>query len=152
VLALDYFQPPAGARSASNPPVRTAAKIPSEFFESTPEKVIGLVMHLRGDLFYPRLLGEDGRHVLQHKDAEFHCLVETQSQEFAEYDPPRGIDRAGTVKSLGTLRRRYLRDEDAVDDTDLGRRPWTSAGYQACIRVLLDERLGKSMEAMVNAR
>ena len=51
VVALDYFLPPASGRTSASQAVRETPKKPEQPFASIPEKMIGMVMHLRGDLF-----------------------------------------------------------------------------------------------------
>jgi DNA polymerase III delta prime subunit len=152
VAALDYFLPPAGGRSSASKAVREPPKKPDQPFDSVPEKVIGLVMHLRGDLFFARFEKEAGLHVLKDKNAEHVCLVETGRPPFLEYQPPEGIERQGGIKSKGApLRRRFNREEDSVEDSEFGERPWRGISFQQCLRELIEERLRNAIEAVTGA-
>jgi hypothetical protein len=147
VVALDFFLPPPGARSAVSTILRETPKKPAQPLESVPEKVIGLVMHLRGDLFFPRFEGESGLHIIKEKSAEYVCLIETRRPPFSKYQPPQGVERQGGISSKGApLRRRFDRENDEVKDTRLGERLWRGNSIERCLRELIEEHLNKSIE------
>ncbi|MCX6893639.1 MAG: AAA family ATPase [Verrucomicrobia bacterium] len=149
VVALDYFLPPPGGRSKDSKAIRQKPEKPSQPLDSTPEKMIGLVMHLRGDLFLPRFRMEAGYHVVQDKEAERVCMVETALPPFAEYQPPDGIERQGALKSKGApLRRRFNREMNSVEDSALGRRPWRGISFERCLAELVEEHLNKTIQAV----
>ena len=149
VAALDYFLPPPGSRSSASTAVRETPKKPGQPFDSVPEKAIGLVMHLRGDLVFPRFESEAGLHVVKEKNAEHVCLVETRRPPFLEYEPPQGIERQGGIKSKGApLRRQFNREKDEVKDSEFGERPWRGITFERCLRELVEEHLKKTIEAV----
>jgi len=151
VAAFDYFLPPSGGRSKAGKAVRGTPKKPDQPFDSVPEKVIGIVMHLRGDLFFARFGSETGSHVLKDKNAERVCLVETCRPPFAEFQPAEGVERQGGIKSRGApLRRKFDQDSDVVEDSDFGVRPSRGNPFERCLRQLLEERLLKAIEAVTD--
>jgi len=151
LVGFDYFLPPLAGRARGLKPVREAPKKVADFFLKRPERVIGVVMHLRGDLFGPRFGPEAGLHLRQEKDAEHICLVETSIPPFATYEPPAGIERQGTIKSLGRpLCRRFNPNKRLVVDMELGERPWTSGAFTHIVRELSEERLGRRINAVTN--
>jgi hypothetical protein len=143
--------PPAGGRSSASKPVRDHAKKLDQPFESAPENAIGLVMQLRGDLYFARYQGETGRHDFKAGNAEHACLVETRQLPFDGkdgYEPPGGIERKGGIKSKGApLCRRFDREKDRVTDSRCGERPWREISLDRCLRALIEERLNKTIEA-----
>jgi len=152
VIAFDYFLPPAGERSPASKPVREPAKKLGEPFGSVPKNAIGLVMHLRGDLFFARYQGEAGLHEFKTKNAAQWCLVETRALPFAGkdgYEPPEAIERKGGIKSKGApLCRRFDREKEQVTDASCGERPWREASLDRCLQALIEERLNQTMEGM----
>ena len=148
-VALDYFIPPPGSRSAQTKLLRETPKKVDEFFLSPPEKVIGIVMHLRGDLFLPRFQREAGLLAFRQKKEEQLCMVETGGPPFSNYEPPKGIERQGALKEKGVQTIRFFdRDKDSVRDSVLGDRPWTSAGFVRVLTTITEERLQRLMDAM----
>lgn len=147
LLGLDYFLPPPGGRSSATKPLREKPKKLEEFFALPPEKLIGIVMHLRGDLFFPRFLAEQGLHVIKEKKNERVCLVEAAALPFAAYEPPVGIDRKGAIAGRGApVRRAFDREKSRVRDAVLGERPWTNLGVQRCMAELTEELLNHAIE------
>lgn len=147
-MAVDYFVPPPGARSKASRLVRETPKKLENFFASPPEKLIGIVIHLRGDLFLPRFNGEAGLHVTKEKKGERVCLIESAPLPFESYEPPAGIERQGAIAGRGTsVCRTYDREKNKVRDVVLGERPWTSAGVRRCVSELSEERLNRLIEA-----
>jgi ATP-dependent Clp protease ATP-binding subunit ClpA len=154
VIAFDYFLPPAGGRSTASKPTREPAKKLGHPFDSAPENAIGLVMHLRGDLFFARYQSEAGQHEFKARNAEPVCLVETRRLPFDGkdgYEPPEGIERKGGIKSKGaSLCRRYDREKEQVTDASCGERPWREFPLDLCLRALIEERLHKTIEAITS--
>ncbi len=151
VIALDYFVPPPSGRSSAVKLLRQTPKKLEEFFAKLPEKVVGVVMHLRGDLFFPRFQAEAGLHVMKEKHAEWLCLIETTRPPFVDYRPPQGIERQGGIKAQGAAERRsFDREKKLAGDAHLGERPWTSAGVGKCLASLIEERLDNAIEAVTN--
>ena len=151
VVALDYFFPPLGGRTSELRILREPPKPPERPFESAPEKAFGLVMHLRGDLFWPRFEPEAGLHLFAEKQAERLCLVESRRPPFAEYQPPPGVERPGGIRALGaTMRRRFSPAADSVEDAALGERPWRGETIEVCLRALIEERLRNQIEGVEN--
>jgi ATP-dependent Clp protease ATP-binding subunit ClpC len=148
-VALDYFTPPPGSRSAQTKLLRQTPKKVDQFFLTPPEKVIGIVMHLRGDLFLPRFQREAGIIALREKKEEQLCLVETGGPPFSNYEPSKGIERQGAIKEKGLQTIRFFdRDKDIVRDGILGDRRWTGFGILPMIETITAERLQQSMDAM----
>ena len=147
VVALDYFLPPPGGRSKATKLLRETPKKPETFFDSPPEKLIGIVMHLRGDFFAPRFQPEAGLHVIKEKQVDRICLIETAALPFTEYEPPAGIDRQGAIESQGApVRRTYKPEECIVRDDFLGERPWQWKSVRVCATQLTEERLNRAIE------
>jgi hypothetical protein len=152
VAALEYLRPPPGARSNVTKLLRETPKDIDKFFGSPPEKVIGIVMHLRGDLFLPQFAGEAGLHIVKEKKVERVCLIETAVPPIGKYEPPAGIDRAGVIQSKGAPTcRTFLREKDLVSDRALGERPWTAINAAGCAAALIEERLDRAIKGMVDA-
>ena len=151
LAAFDYFLPSAAGRARGLKPVRETPTKVADFFLKRPERVIGVVMHLRGDLFGPRFGREAGLHIRQEKESEQICLIETTIPPFAAYEPPAGIERQGTVKSLGRpVCRRFNAHKRVVIDMELGERPWSGSGFVQIARELTEERLGLRIKAVTN--
>jgi ATP-dependent Clp protease ATP-binding subunit ClpC len=146
-MALDYFRPPPGGRSDASKLLREAPKKVDAFFASPPEKLIGIVMHLRGDLFGPQLMSEAGLHVIQQAKGKVVVLMESASLPFEAYEPPAGIDRQGGIAARGaSVRRTYDREKRMVRDDMLGDRPWTSNSVQRSVMDLTQQRLNQMIE------
>ena len=149
VVALEYFLPPPGGRSRATKLVRERPKKITEFFATPPEKVVGIAMHLRGDLFFPRFFGEAGLHVVKEKAAERVCLIEAVAPPLAGYGPPAGIERSGGIKARGApLCRSFDRENKIVIDSQRGERPWNGAGLGRSLAELIEERLNAAIEAV----
>ncbi len=149
-VALEYFTPPPGARSAHSKPLRETPKKLEQFFLTPPEKVVGIVMHLRGDLFLPRFQSEAGMHVRKEKQEERQCLIETATPPLAKYDPPKGIERQGAIKERGApIVRTFNCEKNTLRDNVLGEQPWNSFGFSRCVATVTEERLRKIMDAMI---
>jgi DNA polymerase III delta prime subunit len=147
-VQVDYFVTPPGARTKVSKLVRETPKKVADFFASPPEKLIGIAMHLRGDLFMPRFNGESGPHMVREKKLERVCLIQSAPLPFEAYEPPQGIERQGAIASRGEIVcRTYEREKDKVRDVILGERPWTSIGVRGCVRGLSEERLSRLIEA-----
>jgi len=149
-VALEYFIPPPGGRSAHTKLLRETPKKLDQFFLTPPEKIIGIAMHLRGDLFLPRFQSEAGFHRWKEKQEERLCLIETATPPLAKYEPPNGIERQGALKekSAPTVRS-FDHQKNTVRDNSLGERPWNSFGFSRFVATVTEERLRKIMEAMV---
>jgi DNA polymerase III delta prime subunit len=154
VIAFDYFLPPAGARSSGSKPVREHAKKLEQPFESVPENAIGVVMQLRGDIYFARYQSEAGLHEFKAKNAEHMCLVETRQLPFDGkdgYEPPEAIERKGGIKSKGApLCRRFDREKEQVTDSRCGERPWREISLDRSLQALIEERLNKTIEAITS--
>lgn len=149
VIAFDYFLPPAGGRSTASRPIRNHAKSLEEPFKDLPEAMIGVVMHVRGDLFLPRFEGEAGLHLFKDKGTEHSCLVETGAGPFDKYQPPQGIERKGHIEASGApVLRRFDCEKEIVSDTRQGDRPWRGGLIERCMRELMEQHLNDSMEAI----
>jgi hypothetical protein len=149
VVALDYFLPPPGARAARAKPTRETPRDLRRFFDSPPDRLLGVVMQLQGDLFWARFGPEAGLHVFTVKNAENLCLVEARPLPFADYTPPADIDRLGTIKAKNVpQRRQYHAEAGSVEDATLGQRPWGGAGLQRLLRELSEERLNLAINAV----
>ena len=147
VLGLDFFQPPPGGRSSGASPVRVTPPQPADFLTKPPEKVLGIVMHLRGDLFRPRFGPEAGLQVLKEPKADHVALIESAPLPFSHYRLPAGIERAGGIKALGAaVIRTFDRANDSVTDGILGERPWNGGALTRCLEVLTSERLERAIE------
>lgn len=149
VVAFDFFLPPVGGRSSATQPLPEPAQKLEQPFKSVPENTIGLVMHVHGDLFFPRFEAEAGLHQFKEKDSEHVCLVETHGLPFEKYQPPRGIERQGAIKSRGApSRRRFDRENQVVTDSELGERPWRGVALERCLRELMEQHLEKTIAAI----
>jgi len=147
VVALDYFTPPPGARSSTTKLHRQTPKKIADFFATPPEKTIGLTMHLRGDLFFPRFGREAGLHTVNEKKRQRSCLIEASSVLFSAYEPPAGIERPGGIKAKGARECRLFDVESRlVRDNELGERPCISIA--SCVPVLIEERLARLIAAL----
>ncbi len=149
VVAMDYFAPPPGGRSRATQLVRETPEHPDRFFASPPEKAIGVVMHLHGELVFPRFRAEAGLQLIKEKQREQVCLIEVAPLPFGTYEPPAGIERPGAIKSRGApVCRVFDRTQSSVMDAILGERPWQGAGLARCLAVLIAERLDREIEQL----
>jgi hypothetical protein len=150
-VALDYLVPPAGARSMVTRLVRETPKKLNECFLAPPEKAIGLIMHLRGDLFYPQFAAEAGLHTVREKQKERVCLIEAALPPFANYAPTRGIERPGAINEKGAAScRLYDDDKHVLRDAVLGERPWRGESLLRCLANLVEDRLNRMIERMTS--
>jgi ATP-dependent Clp protease ATP-binding subunit ClpA len=150
-VALDYLVTPPGARSKASKLLRETPKKLETFFTSPPEKLIGIVLHLRGDLFLPRFRPEAGLHVFKEKKHERVCLIDAAPLPFEAYESPSGIDRQGAIAARGApVCRTYEREKNTVRDSVLGERPWTSLGVRRCVIELTEERLNRTIETVTS--
>ena len=148
-MALDYFTPPPGSRSGQTKLRRETPKKVDQFLLTPPERVVGIVMHLRGRLFLPRFQPEAGLHTLKTKKEVRLCLTETGVPPFANYKPPKGIERQGAIKGKGVETvRAFDRDKDSVRDGVLGDRSWTSTGLIRLLTAMTEERLQRLVDAI----
>src|SRR5262249_19696753 len=130
IMGLDYFIPPPGGRSAATGVVRQTPKKAEDFFAQPPEKTIGIVIHLLGDLFHPRFAAETGLHVVKEKKEDRLCLIEAAPPPLDAYKPPEGIDRQGAIKAKGAAQiRAFDRAKGLVKDKTLGERPWSGGDF-----------------------
>jgi hypothetical protein len=142
IVRLDYFIPPPSARSKATKLLRETPKKIEQFFPSPPEKVIGIVIHAQGDLFFARFHGEAGLHKFKGKKKDRICLVQTATLPFEKYEPPDGIDRSGTIEALNAPTcRKFDQEKDTLTDSILGERPWGKTDLRWVIRQLSEERL-----------
>jgi len=144
VVGLVLFPPPLKPRRGE---VRWERQTPAklaDFWAKPPAKLIGLAMHLRGDLFFPMLSPEAGLHVRREKNAERDCLVETASPPLSHYAPPAGMERLGAIQALRPPQCRAFDPQRSVaEDGVLGERPWSGESIDRCLEALLLERLEK---------
>ena len=134
-------------RSAAAGLVRKDVDQSKAFFAAPPEKVIGIVLHLCGELFAPRFAAEAGRHELETKHARSTCLVEAAEPPLKQYTPPPGIERQGGIGVRGAeWCRRYDRAAKQVEDMELGLRSWTSDDLARCVAEFSRERLDREIE------
>jgi hypothetical protein len=120
------------------------------FFLSPPEKTMGVVLHVQGDLAFPRFRPEAGTHIIKERNREQICLIEVVRTSFAEYAPPAGIERPGAIKAKGApVCRTFEVDAKRVKDRVLGERPWEAADLQSCVTELIEDRLKLAIEAII---
>lgn len=147
VLKLDYLRLPAGKASNVTKLVRETPQKLSVFLASPPEELMGIVMHLRGDLFAVRFQSEAGLHLIQRRNKGFKVLVESASPPVDKYEPPPGIHRQGGIDARGASNcRTYVEEKGVVRDRKLGDRPWAGEGLKQCLAVLTEERLELAVE------
>jgi ATP-dependent Clp protease ATP-binding subunit ClpC len=149
VVSLDYFIPPPSARSKATKLLRETPKKIEQFFPSPPEKVVGIVIHAQGDLFFARFHGEAGLHKLKGKKKDRICLIQTAPLPFEKYEPPDGIDRPGTIEALNAPTcRKFDQEKDTLTDSILGERPWGKTDLRWVIRQLTEDRLKHLIESV----
>ena len=147
VVALEFVLPPPGGRSSAKKLLREIPKKADTFFTSPPEKMIGIVMHLRGGFFFPRFQSEAGLHVLKDKEGRHVCLIESAPPPVTGYNPPAGIERQGAIVGRGAPAcRTYDREKSVVQDTVLGERFWTITSVRGCVTELTEQRLSRAIE------
>ncbi|HTI72475.1 MAG TPA: AAA family ATPase [Candidatus Limnocylindria bacterium] len=152
LVGLEYFVPQVGGRARHVSLPRVIPKKLADFFAHPPAQIIGVAMHLRGDLFRPRFETEKGVHVLSSGLGERPCLVEVASPPLGLYQPPVGVDRPGHIFPRGTtVRRRFKFDESLVIDTSLGERPWNRANLAGAVRMLTEETLDQAVAKATSA-
>ncbi|MCC6233921.1 MAG: ATP-dependent Clp protease ATP-binding subunit, partial [Verrucomicrobiales bacterium] len=101
VVGCETFCPPPGGRSRAAKLLREVPKKMADLFRSPPEKLLGIAMHLRGELFLARFGSESGIHVVRRKQGQGVCLVDTRGGDLKAYEPPAGVDRVGGIAARG---------------------------------------------------
>lgn len=148
VVAVDLFLPPASGRGKDVGFPRETPREVEAFFKRPPEKWLGAILRLNGELFRARWSGEAGLHVLRGDSGESTCLVVVPEAAFHEYQPPREIDRPGAWRKLGapvcrTFEPAFRRVRDAV----LGELPWSGGDLDLCLEGMSEERLKRLIES-----
>ena len=148
VVALVAFLLPPGGRSKAAPLVRREIVKLDEFWQYPPEKMVGLLMQVRGDFVPQRLEGEMGLHKIVEGDICQTCLIESVTVRLSEYEPPDGIERKGQLAARGApLCRSFDRNKCEVSDAQLGKRRWLTGDVGMTITELNEERLDRAIEA-----
>ncbi|MGV3663907.1 MAG: AAA family ATPase [Prosthecobacter sp.] len=149
LAAFDFVLPPP-ERALPNITVRREpAKKLDEPLARAPKGWIGAVLHLQGDLFFPRYMHEAGLHKKVVKEAPSLCLVEAGAGSFAEYVAPAGIYRAGVISEKGVKPRRvFNKDQQKVTDSVMGESEWARGEPGPAMRRLIEVRLAKTVEEM----
>ena len=152
VVAFEFILPPAGRAGAEAKPRREAAKDLANPLAKPPSGWIGVVMHLRGELCYPKLAPEAGLHKQVNKDSTHLCLIETGVPDrggIGDYTPPAGIHRAGGVhEKSAKVRRVFNVEAQEITDDQIGESPWPRGDMAAALRRLLEARLTKAVEEL----
>lgn len=149
LAAFDFVLPPAGRDLPDSKPRREPPKKAAEPLDKPPAGWVGAILHLRGELFHPRFLHEAGLHKHLGKNVSRLSLVEAGGGSFADYAPPAGIHRAGTISDKGVKPRRVFNaDEQKIIDNAMGECEWLRAESGAAIRRLIEDRLDREMEEM----
>ena len=147
VVAMETLRPPTGGRSGTERLARKPVGRMDHFWADPPQPLIGLVLHLRGDLLFARLADEAGTHELQEKAACQVCLVETAAPPASAYQAPRDIERPGGITARGGRpRRRFNGDSREIWDAELGRLPWPGGDLARGIAELSETRLALAIE------
>jgi ATP-dependent Clp protease ATP-binding subunit ClpA len=148
VLATEILLPPKSGRTVKTRLARESVTKPVEFWAKPPENLIGVVLHVRGDLAHPWLAAEVGLHEFVQPNANHLCLVQATRPPLKDYEPPAGIERPGGLKARGAkLRRRYKRTARQVEDTQLGEVPWSSSDPGSIIAALSEQALEREIQA-----
>jgi DNA polymerase III delta prime subunit len=125
LLSLEALLPPKAGRRGAVVLAREPVAKPADFFRAPPEKLLGLALHVRGELFQPRFAGEAGLHEFVHGQTTNTCLWLTAQPPLDKYIPPAGIERPGGIAALGEkLRRRYDLKRHRISDARLGESTW----------------------------
>ncbi len=147
LMAFEFVRPPEGHDLPDSKPRREPPKNPGAPMEKPPGGWVGAIMHLRGDLFYPRFLLEGGLHKLLAKAVSYLCLVEAGATCLAEYTPPAGIHRGGAINDKSAkLRRTFKADERTISDAVMEDSTWSRSGPDAAMCRLIEARLAKAVE------
>ncbi|MHA3772110.1 AAA family ATPase [Verrucomicrobiota bacterium sgz303538] len=149
LVSFDFVLPPPARTPADNKPHRELTKKLTEPMAKPPGNWVGAILHLRGELFYPRFLHEAGLHKQISKGVQRLCLLETSRDAFADYVPPPGIHRAGMITEKGNkLRRLFNADDKMIADSVLGQSEWLRSEPDAAMRQLIEARLVKAVEQL----
>ncbi len=107
-----------------------------------PEEVWGVVLHLEGDLFFPRFSGEDGLHTFREGKREQVVWIQSHESDAASLKVPERPEQPGRIKaSSSSNRRTFLTSQDLVRDQHLGERPCPANDWKATAATLIEERL-----------
>ena len=148
VVALEAVLPPKSGRSAETRLVREPVEKPGEFWQKPPPKLIGILMHLRGEMLQTRLAGEAGLHEIREKNSSHTCLVEWVETSLDNYKPPEGVERPGGIAARGAADCRCFDSvKREVWDAQLGKRPWLTGNIASALAELSEERLAKTIES-----
>jgi ATP-dependent Clp protease ATP-binding subunit ClpA len=153
-LAACEFVLPPPSRDATAPPCqRAAAADLSKPLAQPPGGWLGVLLHLRGELCYPKYRGEAGLHKHLAKGAARLCLIETHEPDqtgLAGYTPPAGIHRSGSVHEKAAKPRRcFHADEQRVSDDMLGDVVWARGEVAAPMLRLVEAYLAEYMSEIV---
>lgn len=151
ILQLEAVTPKPRSRTFELVRLRKTPSELLEFLSTHPDDVFGVVLQCHGDLFLPWLIGEAGLHELKHGARHAHWLVQVQPDGPASYKLPEGLHRARAVRGHhAATQRRFDPGAGSVRDAVLGERPWSGEGFDACLEVLLDDRLRQAIAAIGN--
>lgn len=149
LVAFDFVLPPL-ERALPNITVRRdPAKKLDEPMLKPPANWVGVILHLHGDLFFPRFMHEAGLHKMVVKQVHRLCLVEASAGSFSDYVAPAGIYRAGVITEKGVKPRRiFNRDEEKITDSVIGESEWARGEPGPAMRRLIEARLARTVEEM----
>ncbi len=148
-LACEFVLPPTDRGEAEPTLRRVAADDLTNPLARPPDGWLGILLHLRGELLFPRYADEAGLHRITGKGATRLCLIESQppgSKGLADYVPPAGIHRAGSVSAKGIQPRRHF-DTDQLKGVDsqtgdfIFSRGYTGAATRKQLDAWLDLRI-----------
>src|SRR5262249_24549326 len=95
--------------------IRRAIIKPEEFFASPRPQTVGIILHINGNLAFPRFEPERGVHSLIREKHNHKNLVHTSEVGVKDNLPPAGIEKRGSINHQ-EKRRDYNRDEGKIED------------------------------------
>jgi len=126
---------------------RAAERIPANgdlkhFLENRPKGLIGISLHFRGPLAWPRYQSEMGAHVLEWRSGTVaDVLIHTADATAESYAPPEDAHRQSAVQGL-ERRRTWLLDDRRVEDHALRETAnWVDRGIARTLSALVERRM-----------
>lgn len=153
VTALSLFVPRSTNRRSSLQLNRLPLDHPQRWPDPFPENAWGVAFEVQGDLALPRLAPEAGLHIAREGRQERVAWIQAGQKDLDAFILPERIEQPGRIRSLGgDVCRTHLPLLERIKDSRLGERPCTEQGWEAALRLLVEERLHRQVEEATGGR
>jgi hypothetical protein len=120
---------------------------PKEFFSARPDGLLGVVLGISSRLAWPRFENESGEQVFETEKGKQRAIVIVSEVPLADYKPPEGVERRGTLKSNEQCRV-WKETREIIEDSVIGTTSWKE-GLAEGLRWVLENRLRLRMTKLV---